>query len=180
LTDDTETTPKGVDEPTGYEHLKDSMGRFRTLSLFVEHKLDSYPAPFTLKDYDHKGAMSMYLKYMEYSDPTEYSFAIGMLGSWKHWEALCSSEWFSPYITQWRKELKQKLAYERFKEMVVAADKKGNIHATKWLDEKYGVKAGSKRGRPSKAEKAAHLKEIAEEKELIREEAERLGFKVVK
>ena len=177
--DDKETDPKGSDKPTGYEHLKDSMGRFRTLSLFVEHKHDSYPAPFTLKDYNHKGAMSMYLKYMEYSDPTEYSFALGMLGSWKHWELLTSSEWFSPYVTQWRKELKQKLAYERFQEMLKAADK-GNIHASKWLDERFGVKPRSKRGRPSKAEKAAHLKEVADEKALIREEAERLGIKVVK
>ena len=48
------------------------------------------------------------------------------------------------------------------------------------IEKLTGVKASSKRGRPSKAEKAAHLKEIAEEKELIREEAERLGFKVVK
>ena len=166
--------------PPGYEHLKDSMGRFRTLSLFVEHKLDSYPAPFTLKDYDHKGAMSMYLKYMEYSDPTEYSFALGMLGSWKHWELLTSSEWFSPYVTQWRKELKQKLAYERFKEMLEQAETKGNIQATKWLDEKYGLRPAPKRGRPSKAEKAAHLKEVEDEKALIREEAARLGIKVVK
>lgn len=177
--DTTETTPKGVEKPTGYENLKDSMGRFRTLSLFVEHKHDSYPAPFTLKDYDHKGALSMYLLYMEHSDPTEYSFAIGTLGSWKHWEALSTAEWFKPYVEQWRKELKQKLAFERFKEMYDAAQK-GDLRGTKWLDDKFGIRPAAKRGRPSKAEKKAYLKEVEDEKALIKEEAERLGIKVVK
>jgi len=162
--------------PKGYDCLKDTVGRFRTLSIFVEHKLDKYPAPFTLKDYDHKGAMSMYLKYMEYSDPTEYSVALGLLGSWKHWQALTGADWFKPYIEQWRGELKQKLAYERFVEMADAATKKGDLRATKWLDEKYGIKAPSKRGRPSKAEKNAALTEFKEEQTMIKEEAERLGL----
>ena len=78
---DNTDTPKGVIPlPKGlaaYDTLKDSMGRFRTLSLFVEHKHDKYPAPYTLKPYNHKGAMSMYLKYMEIGDPTEYTQEIG-------------------------------------------------------------------------------------------------------
>ena len=156
--------------------MKDKMGRFRTVSLFVENKLPGYVAPYTLKDYDHKGAMSMYLKYMEYSDPTEYSVALGLLGSWKHWQALTSADWFKPYVEQWRAELKQKLAYERFTEMADAATKKKDLRATKWLDEKYGIRPVSKRGRPSKQEKAAHLKEVADEHAMIKEEAERLGL----
>jgi len=162
--------------PEGYECLKDKMGRFRTVSLFVENKLPDYVAPYTLKDYDHKGAMSMYLKYMEYSDPTEYSVALGLLGSWKHWVALTSADWFKPYIEQWRAELKQKLAYERFTEMANAAITKKDLRATKWLDEKYGIKPPTKRGRPTKAEKDAHLKEYKEEQSMIAEEAERLGL----
>lgn len=151
------------------------MGRPRTQSLFVEHKHDSYPAPFTLKPYDHKGRLSMYLKYMEYGDPTEYSFALGCLGSWKHWETLSSAQWFKPYVEEWRKELQQKMAYERFKEMHEAANK-GDLRGTKWLDDKYGLKPAPKRGRPSNAEKKAHLKAVGEEQDLIKEEAARLGL----
>lgn len=177
-TTDKETTPKGVDSsgtPSGYEHLKDSMGRFRTQSLFVENKHDSYPAPFTLKEYDHRGAMSMYQKYMDYSDPTEYSVAIGLLGSWRHWEMLTGATWFEPYITQWRNELKKKLEYERFSEMRSMA-KGGNTRATIWLDDKYGPQEKAKRGRPSKAEKNKILREETREEALLKEEQERLGL----
>lgn len=170
-------TPEELDTPTGYEHLKDSMGRFRTQSLFVEHKHDSYPAPFTLKEYDNKGALSMYQLYMEKSDPTEYSVAIGLLGSWRHWEQLVATEWFKPYIDQWRKELKVKLEYERFSEMESAA-KKGDLRGTKWLDDKYGPSKSSKRGRPSKAEKNKLLREERENEILLKEEAERMELDV--
>jgi hypothetical protein len=172
-----EDAPKGAlpDAPVGYENLKDSMGRFRTQSLFVEHKHDSYPAPFTLKEYNHRGAMSMYLKYMEYSDPTEYSVAIGLLGSWRHWKQLTSADWFEPYITQWRAELKNKLEYERFKEMHDLATR-GNTRASIWLDDKYGTRKKPKRGRPSKHEKNKLLKEEAEDAALLKEEQERLGL----
>jgi hypothetical protein len=173
------TKEKSTEAPTGllpYDQLKDSMGRFRTQSLFVEHAHPDYISPYTLKDREHKGRISMYLKYMEYSDPTEYSFAIACLGSWKHWVQLSEADWFKPFIDQWRSELKQKLAYERFKEMADAATKKGNLQATKWLDEKYGLKPASKRGRPTKAEKVAHLKAVKEESDLVSEEATRLGL----
>ena len=174
----TETTPKGVEDlegSSGYEDLKDSMGRFRTQSLFVEHKHDSYPAPFTLKDKAHRGALSMYEKYMDYSDPTEYSVALGLLGSWRHWQMLCDAPWFQPFVERWRAELKTKLEYERFKEMETQA-KSGNVRASSWLDDKYGPKTKTKRGRPSKAEKNKILREEQEDTKLIQEEATRLGL----
>ena len=163
-----------------YASLKDSMGRFRTQSLFVEMKHDKYPAPFTLKPYDHRGRMSMYRKYMEIGDPTEYSQAIGLLGSWEHWQTLCAAEWFKPYVEKWRAELKVKFESERYREMQEVAEScKGTpqgVQATKWLAERYSRVESPKRGRPSKAEKARHLKEITEDEELTNEEAARLGL----
>ena len=163
-----------------YEALKDSMGRPRTLSLFWEHRLDKYPAPFTLKPYDHKGRISMYRKYMEIGDPTEYSQAIGLLGSWEHWRTLCNAEWFKPYVEKWREELRVKFESDRFREMVdVAETNKGTptgVQATKWLAERYSQPQVAKRGRPSKAEKARALKKELEEDELLAEEHERLGL----
>ena len=164
-----------------YQVLKDSMGRPRTQSLFIEFKHDKYPAPFTLKPYDHKGRMSMYRKYMEIGDPTEYTQAIGLLGSWEHWKQLTNCEWFKPYIEKWRDELKVKFESDRYREMQdVAETHKGTtvgVQATRWLAERYSSSQPNvKRGRPSKAEKKAALKEELEEQELLAEEAERLGL----
>lgn len=174
--------PKGTNslpDADAYKALKDSMGRPRTLSLFWEHRSDKYPAPFTLKPYDHQGRISMYRKYMEIGDPTEYAQAMGLLGSWAHWERLTSQNWFKPYIDEWRKELKIKFESDRYREMLdVAENNQGTpigIQASKWLAERYS-KGAPKRGRPSKEEKAKALKEEREEATLLEEEKARLGL----
>ncbi len=162
-----------------YAHLKDVMGRFRTQSLFVEMKNEKYPAPFTLKDYDHKGALSMYRKYMEMADPTEYSTAIALLGGWRHWQLLTQCDWFKPHIKRWRDELRVKFENDRYLEMKdVAESCKGTtqgISATKWLADRYSSPNKPKRGRPSAAEKKTALQEETEEEKLIAEEAERIA-----
>jgi hypothetical protein len=175
--------PKGAKTKEGadaYDYLKDSMGRFRTQSLFVETKNEKYPAPFTLKDKEHKGALSMYRKYIEIGDPTEYTQAISLLGSWRHWEVLTSCAWFEPYISRWRAELKVKFESDRYQEMLeVSTSHKGTpqgTQATKWLADRYTTPTKSKRGRPSKEEKALHLKEASTEDQLLADEAERLGL----
>ncbi len=182
------TQLKTVKTPTGsnslppqgaFETLKDAMGRFRTKSLFVEHKHPDYSAPYTLKPYDHKGSMSMYRKYMEIGDPTEYEQAIALLGSWKHWKLLSEATWFKPLLTEWRRELKVKFESDRYHEMLdVAENSKGTpmgVQATKWLAERYSQQT-PKRGRPSKAEKKAALKQEQDEDTLLKEEIERLGL----
>jgi len=178
--------PTGViDLPTksgagAYAHLKDVMGRFRTQSLFIEMKNEKYPAPFTLKDYDHKGALSMYRKYMEMADPTEYSTAIALLGGWRHWQLLASCDWFKPHIKRWRDELRVKFENDRYLEMKsVAETHKGTtqgIAATKWLADRYSSSVKPKRGRPSNAEKKTALQQETEESQLLAEEASRLGL----
>jgi hypothetical protein len=177
-------TPKKVadikDGADAYEHLKDSMGRFRTQSLFWEKRHTKYPAPFTLKDKDHKGRISMYRKYMEIGDPTEYRTALALLGSWRHWQALTSSDWFAEFIERWRAELQTKFESDRFQQMLdLEVSHKGTplgAKATTWLAERYAQEKKPKRGRPSNAEKAKHLKTISEEDKLLNEEAQRLGL----
>ena len=174
---DPNSLPQGAD---AYEHLKDNQGRFRTQSLFWEKRHPNYPAPFTLKDREHKGRLSMYEKYMEIGDPTEYRTAIALLGSWKHWKLLTSSKWFEEYIVRWREELKVKFESDRFAAMEdIERSQKGTAQAmgaTKWLADRYSTPKNPKRGRPSKAEKAALLKEESQEDKLLIEEAERLGL----
>lgn len=168
------------DGAAAYEALKDSVGRFRTQSLFVEHLHPKYPAPFTLKDREHKGRMSMYEKYMEIGDPTEYRTAIALLGTWRHWQVLTTKDWFKPHVERWRQELSVKLESDRFTEMLeVETSLKGTptaIAATKWLADRYSTSKKPKRGRPSKTEKAQILQEESQEDKLLIEEAERLGL----
>lgn len=181
--------PVGVEDPAPigpdiFDSFKDSQGRYRTQSLFVEHSHESYPAFFTLKkqDVEKNGRTycSLYQKYMEIADPTEYKVAIRLFGSWDHWQALCSSKWFTALLTGWREELKVKMESDRYEEMQVHISKNPEsakaIQATKWLAERYGEQATVKRGRPSKAEKAAHLKKVVRESEDTREDAARLGI----
>jgi hypothetical protein len=119
-------------------------------------------------------------KYLDIADPTEYSTAIALLGplGWKHWMLLTQCEWFKPHLEQWRTELAVKFESDRFQEMQdVALNANGTpagVSATKWLADRYSGSKAPKRGRPSKAEKAQHLKEESEEDKLLAEEAERM------
>lgn len=117
---------------------------------------------------------------MEIGDPTEYEMAIALLGSWKHWKLLSEATWFKPLLAEWRRELRVKFESDRYQEMIeVAENGKGTpqgLQATKWLAERYSDPQNPKRGRPSKAEKKAALKQEQEEDTLLKEEMERLGL----
>ena len=180
------TYPVGIEE-TGtdaFESFKDTMGRYRTKSLFIETANDAYPAYFTRKSYDFtKGGVkyiSLYLKYMELSDPTEYQVAVKLFGAWEHWQALLKAGWFRDMITPWREELQVKLESERYHEMKghITNDpgSPSAIQASKWLAERYGSKATAKRGRPTKAEKEGHLKRIVSEEKDLEEDMKRIGL----
>lgn len=179
-----QTTPTGSDilaqiGPDIFKSFKDSQGRFRTLSLFREEKHDSYPAFFTLKPYDIDGYPSLYKKYMDIADPTEYQVAIQLFGSWAHWQQLASTKWFREYLDDWRKELQVKLDSQRYHEMVTnIADPKTTVAATKWLADRYGTgeDKASKRGRPSKEEVANNMKRLTREKQDTSEDAARIGL----
>lgn len=155
---------------------KDSMGRYRTQSLFFETNSVASETPvFTLKPQDHKGYPSMKRLYLEYMDPTEYSFAIEVLGSWEHWLRLTGCDWFQEYITAWRDELDLKLRSEGVKRMRALAND-GNKDAAKWLAEK-GWNKRSGAGRPSKEEVERERKQQARIASDIHGDAARLGIK---
>ena len=170
--------------PEVFDSFKDTQGRFRTQSLFCEYPHESYPACFTLKKQDHtKGGklyVSLYKKYMEIADPTEYEVASRLFGSWDHWQALGRTQWFSNHLTGWREELKVALESKRYFEMEhTVQTMKGTtqgVQATKWLADRYGSKSSAKRGRPSKAEKAQHLKKLKDETAELGEDAARIGL----
>ncbi len=93
--------------------LKDKLNRPRTRSLFKEtcyNTSGEYPVLFTLKyEEDRDDLISVKRVYMGLEDPTEYLIATQLFCGIQHWRVLCKQEWFSPYVTKWRKELKAKL-----------------------------------------------------------------------
>lgn len=192
LVDKLPTHPVGVEKtaevgPDAFDSFKDTQGRFRTQSLFWETRHESYPAYFTTKrqpiERDGQTYISLYEKYMEIADPTEYQVAIRLLGSWDHWKALLSAQWFQELVSEWRTELRIKMESDRyFKMKEVSEDAtKGRenaaVQATKWLADRYTPgDRKAKRGRPTKEEKKAHLKAVETEASELKEDAKRLGL----
>jgi hypothetical protein len=141
---------------------KDTLGRYLTHAMFFETKTAGYEPTFTLKEHDHEYEgvkyISMRQRYLEMADPTEYQFAIEVLGSWDHWQKLCNSSLIRTHIDQWRDELTIKLRAQAIQALVKSAVEGGikGITAAKWLATGSWQ---SGRGRPSKVEKERKLKQ---------------------
>ncbi len=154
---------------------KDSNGRFITQSLFYETKSPGAEAGpfFTLKDYDHTvdGVVypSMKNLYIDMCDPTEYEFAIKYLGSWDHWQRLCSAGWFIPIVREWRDEVEVKVRCIGVKEML---KRKSSPDAAKWLAEGKFVKDT----RTGKDKKIRQQKIANDMRSTLDDDARRLGI----
>lgn len=141
-------------------------------------------AVYTLKDDEWltpsgKTFPSLYKCYMEFEDETEWEFANKYLANWEHWETLCNTGWFKPYVTRWRKELELKLrarALKNVKDMAQEGGREG-FQANKYLlDKTYLNDSPKKRGRPSKAEIAEKADSMVSEEMNIQETYKRLGL----
>lgn len=134
------------------ETMLDSMGKFRTQSLFLELGYGT-EALFTLKDQDHehdgKTYPSMKRLYLEFEDPTEYEFANTVLLNWKHWQRMCENKVIRKHIDEWREELEVKLRSQAIRDAIQEA-KKGHFQAAKWVADRGWSTRGA--GRPTKAE----------------------------
>lgn len=157
------------------------MGRYRTQSLFLELYLKDTEARdlepiFTLKSDEWKGLPSAKKIYINSNDPTEYSVAQELLGSWEHWLKLTECSWFKPYLKEWREELEVKLRSQAIKSLINTAETKGakGANAAKWLAERSWKDA--KRGRFSKAELDAERKIEAGIDASVKDDLERLGL----
>lgn len=164
--------------------LKDSQGRFRTMSLFWEFRQSDFEPLYSIKGYDlEKGDKTfpslkkIYLAY-DHVPGFEYQFAMEVFGNWSHWAKLCNISQLRGDIKEWQEELDIKLKCESMKAMMLAAkdnDAKG-VSAAKYLAEKgYQKKAG----RPSKEEVAREIKIAAGVKQELQDDMERIGLKVM-
>jgi hypothetical protein len=166
------------------DQFKDSIGRWRTATLFEETCEDptKYPPVYTLKDSDTSSCVSLKERYLQMGDLTEYSFANVYLGGWDHWVRICDSWILKPHIEEWREQLKLRLRAETLAKVKDMAEGEGPsaLNAAKFLLEELGGSGKPKRGRPSKEEKAGYLKEEGRTSDETQRDAERLGIKVVK
>lgn len=114
---------------------------------------------------------SLYLLYLEYGDPSEYSFALGTLGDWQHWCELRDCAFFKPYLIKMREALKAKIDSETLlaaKEVLRGPQGTGTLQAAKWLRDAVSDQTKSKRGRPSNDEVKNEVKRLAQdEKDLV-------------
>tara|TARA_R110000823_G_scaffold200196_1_gene331204 strand:+ start:893 stop:1420 length:528 start_codon:yes stop_codon:yes gene_type:complete len=166
---------------------KDSMGRYRTQSLFWESRDSSMEPVWSMKDYDlvkedgtYKSLKLIYMSY-DHVPGLEYDFAMDLLGSWDHWLKLCNDATpvIKDMIKGWRDELDIRLKAKGIKAIIAHSldnDPKG-LQAAKYLVEKgYVAKKG---GRPSREEVERELKVDAKAAKEHKDDLERIGLKLV-
>lgn len=172
--------------PKKQDKLKDSLGRARTMSLFRETMPQNSPFDpvFTLEEKSKDGLPSAKEIYMSAEDPTEYTPAMRITGNWQVWKRITESEWFKPYIDEWREELEVKIRSKHLQSIMGIAAEGSETQAMKasqflykenWMGGE-GSSTKSKRGRPTKAE-IAHEKRVRAAMEKESEETlKRLGL----
>lgn len=137
-----------------------------TKALFFEVAVDDKSnVMYTLKDKDHKGYPSLYRLYMDMADPLEINFAEAYLDGWEHWQMICDTVWFKPYIKRWRHELQLKLRAEallRIRDIAKDETHRGSLAANKiLLDGGWQTKEDTKKvGRKSKDEIKAEAERL--------------------
>lgn len=160
------------------EKFLDSMGKQRSVSLFLEIEYQYDIALYSLKDVDHEVNGKIYPSikrlYLEEADPTEYSFAMKYFLNWKHWKKVSESGTVAPHVKIWREELEQSLRSFAVQQMYKSA-KEGNYQAAKWFADRSWSNRGA--GRPSKAEIDSEKKFQAEMDKEYSEDSVRL-FKI--
>lgn len=169
------------------DQLKGPNGKIRTQSLFYELSYnDPSDVIFTLKEQDveahGKHYVSLHQLYVSMvpADPTEYSFAMTVFGSWDIWSAICKSPLVKPYVNKWRKEVEVKVKSQAIQAIAeeMRSGGRSSFSAAKlllekgWLDKDTASQA--KRKLEAKEEEEQNKQALS----LLSEDAARLGIKV--
>ena len=169
------------------EQLKGSNNKIRTKQLFYELSyMDPENALFTTKEQDIevRGKTYVSLKQLYLSmvpnDPTEYTFALTVFGSWHIWETISKSTLVKPYIKEWRSEVEVKIKSEAIQAIALEMRTQGrsSFTAAKLLLDKGWLEK-----EPATAAKKKLMDKENEEQDraalsMLSEDAERLGLKV--
>jgi len=161
--------------------FKTPNGKYYTKGLFLEL---SYSKPdhviFTLKEDDHKGYLSLSKIYaaLTLNDPTEYTFAMSVFGSWDNWLVLSNAWGIKDEVLKWRRTNEVRIRSEAIQAIALEMNSGGKSSFTAakllldrgWLDkDKMPSKSTTKR----KEEEAKMDKEAMS---LLSEDATRLGL----
>lgn len=167
--------PVKTDHPTTHQTL--------TNQLFYENYTDNSKAIFTLKDRDFAdptGKLYTSLKklFLEASDPTQYTFATIVFGSWQVWKKIRSCKLMRDVLQEWQEELEIKMRSQAQLKIVEISNSDANssLQAAKYVDQE--VFKRHRRGRPSKEEVQGELKKEAKISSQVREDMKRLGLSV--
>lgn len=137
---------------------------------------------FTLYDDHQPGLICFRTTFVEIGDTTGYKWAMKYLGDWQHWQKLMVYPWFREAYDHAVRELYTKLRSEgvdKIREIANAPDSKSALPAARYLAELEANLNKGGRGRPSKEEVSAELKNAAKLIEAEDEDMERIGLKVI-
>lgn len=165
--------------------FKNSNGQLYTKRLFYETTFglnDRSSVIYTLKDEDYTvdgfTYISLYKKYLEMEDLTEFDFATAYFDSYEHFRILCQAEWFFDHVKRWRRELALKLkakVLHNIKATSQDPQNKNYFEANKLiLSHLSEEKEKPKRGRPGKAEIDRAVKERADEELALADDHKRV------
>jgi len=149
------------------ENFKNATHKYITSSLFKETADNNDLALFTLKEVGDENFISLREEFMKDGDPTGYTTALRIFGSYRLWRALLQNREIKAFVEEYQDEMEVKLKVEAIRKM----RKMDNPTAQKWLADKGWL---SQRGRPSKAEKQREQTREASLKRELSEDAERI------
>lgn len=162
------------------KRFKNSSGARYTQGLFFEQVgEDKSTVVYTLKDNDHMGYPSLYRLFMEREDILEFEFANEYLDGYEHWQILCDTAWFAPFVQRWRRELELKLRTRALVNVIneSKSNSRNAFAANKFLLERGWDIEGKKnvRGRPTKDEIKAEAQAQVLDLRRINEDFKRLS-----
>lgn len=159
--------------------LKDHVGAFRTVSLFVGYNTSNLEPILTLAEEDQvvDGVVypSLQKIYLSYNDPTEYQFAIDVFGSWRAWKRISGSAKIAEHVNRWREEAEIRMRSEAIRALHEVATNEGprGVGAAKYVAERGWEKRA---GRPSNEEVERQKRIHAGISKALDEDAERIGI----
>ena len=136
---------------------------------------------FTMKEVDHRGFASFPRLYLELTenDPTEWTLANEVFGSWAIWEKVSSMSAIKPYVEELRKQAAIRTKSKALKAVISKAndpDSKDNYAASKYLIDK-NLTQGKTTKRQTKKAKEDELKAA---EAMVQNDADLVKLKVVK
>ncbi len=170
------------------EAFINSVGHTRIKSLFLELSYDNNKFQlFTLKDKDivtsvGKPLLSIKKLYLDHvsNDPTEYTFAMAVFGTWDIWDTIRTNPSLRRYYSKWREEVDVRIKSEAIRSIAEEMREGGrsSFTAAKLLLERGWIEKVNPHDRKSERQKQKETTLDRQAMQMLSKDAERLGLKV--